>query len=76
MEWNFGADVFLTSIETECLELPAFYYLVKWKSFNTFVAVFLYIQLFTWILQQYSRVVKLYKFVTNKLTLFVYFDVC
>lgn len=42
MEWNFGADVFLTSIETEYLELPAFYYLVKWKSFNTFVAVFLY----------------------------------
>lgn len=75
MEWNFGADVVLTSIETEYLELPAFYYLVKWKSFNTCVAVF-YIQLFTWILQQYSRVVKLYKFVTNKLTLFVYFDVC
>lgn len=42
MEWNFGADVVLTSIETEYLELPAFYYLVKWKSFNTFVAVFLY----------------------------------
>lgn len=40
MEWNFGADVVLTSIETEYLELPAFYYLVKWKSFNTFVAVF------------------------------------
>lgn len=40
MEWNFWADVFLTSIETEYLELPAFYYLVKWKSFNTFVAVF------------------------------------
>lgn len=73
MEWNFGADVFLTSIATEYLELPAFYYLVKWKSF---VAVFFYIQLFTWIIQQYSRVVKLYKIVTNKLTLFVYFDVC
>lgn len=42
MEWNFWADVFLTSIETEYLELPAFYYLVKWKSFNTFVAIFLY----------------------------------
>lgn len=42
MEWNFGADVVLTSIETEYLELPAFYYLVKWKSFNTFVAIFLY----------------------------------
>lgn len=40
MEWNFGADVFLTSIATEYLELPAFYYLVKWKSFNTFVAGF------------------------------------
>lgn len=42
MEWNFGADVVLTSIEKEYLELPAFYYLVKWKSFNTFVAIFLY----------------------------------
>lgn len=72
MEWNFGADVFLTSIATEYLELPAFYYLVKWKSFNTFVAVFLIFNC----LQQYSRAVKLYKFVTNKLTLFVYFDVC
>lgn len=72
MEWNFGADVVLTSIETEYLELPAFYYLVKWKSFNTFVAVFFIFNC----LQQYSRVVKWYKIVTNKLTLFVYFDVC
>lgn len=43
MEWNFGVDVVLMLIEKEYLELFVFYYLVKWKLFNIFVVIFLYL---------------------------------